>query len=399
MKKKFAAFLREENSLRELVINDAGKPTVDPAFVRQWQSKINLLALEADESVALVLRIRQASVSILLRSDHIDQTNIERYLESGLYLQTDRANRGLLVANSAAGDAQDGGSAGAASITACFGLPIQWPDDVLFGVICVLNYPGKALKPVYRNILSELKESIEQELAELFERSLAPEPSAVLVPAPAAQQETRQAETEAPAREQAQPRSVTPAAAVQPMAVPETVISPALPQNTELDALTSIYCRKKIEDILKHEFERAKRYFKTFSVTMIDLNDLDRISDSLGQDAGDGILKAFAGSVGSKIRETDSWGRWRGDAFILVCPYADTVETQQMFARIKPLVTRDMKTKEAYADFSFGVSQYEPEDLNYQAIVARAEDNMRQYKEMTRRKAFAEGEDRSASSR
>ena len=393
MKKKFAAFLREENSLRELVINDAGKPTVDPAFMHQWQSKINLLALEADESIALILRIRQASVSILLRSDQIDQTNIERYLASGLYLQTDKANRGLLLANSAAGDSQNGNTEGTAAITACFGLPIQWPDDVLFGVICVLNYPGKTLKPVYRNILAELRESIEGELAELFERSLTPEPPAKVSPAPA-----EKPAAVLPELEQQKPEP--PVVAVQPKTEPEAVISAVLSHNSELDALTSVYSRKKIEDILKHEFERARRYFKTFSVTMIDLSGLQKINDTLGQDAGDDILKAFAKSVGSKIRETDSWGRWGGDAFVLVCPYADTVETQQMFARIKPLVTRDMKAMESYSDFAFGVSQYEPEDLTYQAIVSRAEENMHQYQEMAKRKAFAEAEDqKNASSR
>ncbi len=393
MKKKFTAFLREENSLRELVINDTGKPTVDPAFVRQWQSKINLLALEADESVALILRIRQASVSILLRSDHFDQTNIERYLAGGLYLQTDKANKGLLVANSAASDSQDDSAEDTTSVTACFGLPIQWPDGVLFGVLCVLNYPGKALKPVYRNILSELRENIEQELAELFERSLTPEPSAAPAPAPAEKQEARQEAAPEPETPKAEP----PAAAAPPKADPAPVIHPILPQNPELDALTSVYSRKKIEDILKHEFERARRYFKTFSVTMIDLNGLQEINDTLGQDAGDEILKVFASNVGSKIRETDSWGRWGGDAFVLVCPYADTVETQQMFTRIKPLVTRDMKALEAYADFSFGVSQYEPEDLTYQAIIGRAEDNMHQYQEMIKRKAFAEAKNQNAS--
>ena len=36
MKKKFAAFLREEHSLRELAMTDAGKPAIDPLTVR-WR--------------------------------------------------------------------------------------------------------------------------------------------------------------------------------------------------------------------------------------------------------------------------------------------------------------------------------------------------------------------------
>ncbi len=344
MKKKFEAFLREENSLRELAIADTEKPAVDQAFVQRWQSIINLVAMEAKEPVALILQVTRDAISVLLQSENTNQYNIEGYLANGLYCESALGKSGLLIANRASSHSQEGDPASMPSITACFGLPVQWPDETLFGVICVLNNPGKVLKPTYRSILSGLRETIEQELILLL-----------------SQRQT--------------------------------------PQSSETDDLTSIYNRKKIEDILKHEFDRAKRYFKTFSVTMIDLNGFPEIRDSFGPGAGDDTLKAFAKSVGSKIRETDFWGRWDGDVFILVCPYADTVETQQMFARIKPMVNREMKAEEAYSDFSFGVSQYEPDDMTYQTIVKRAQDNMHQYKEMIKRKPIETLDRRNASSR
>jgi diguanylate cyclase (GGDEF)-like protein len=344
MKKKFVAFLREENSLRELIIADVGKPTVDPTFAKRWQGVINLIAMEANEPVALILRVTQDAISNLSKNDYGKQTDFEANQGNGLYCESELGKSGLLIASRALEEDAGEEPVGMPSITACFGLPIQWPDESLFGLICVLNNQGKALKPTYRNILSGIKATIEQELILLENQSKCQIPV------------------------QAQPQ--TPA-----------------PQATETDALTSLYSRSKIEDILKHEFERAKRYLKTFSVTMIDLNGFQKINDSFGREAGDEILKAFAQSVGSKIRETDFWGRWSGDAFVLVCPYADTVETQQMFARIKPSVNQDMKAAAAFSDFSFGVSQYEPDDLSVQAIVKRAEENMLQYKEIIKRKA------------
>ena len=350
MKKKFVAFLREENSLRELMIADAGKPTVDPTFAKRWQSVLNLIAMEANEPAALILRVTQDAISNLSKNDYGKQTNFEANQGAGLYCESELGKSGLLVASRALEENASEEPVGMPSITACFGLPIQWPDESLFGLICVLNNQGKALKPTYRSILSGIQATIEQELILLHNQSLSQRQSAV------------------PAQPQSQ-----------------------VPQTTETDALTSVYSRSKIEDILKHEFERAKRYLKTFSVTMIDLNGFEKINDSFGREAGDDILKTFAKSVGSKIRETDFWARWGGDAFILVCPYADTVETQQMFARIKPSVNQDMKAAPAFADFSFGVSQYEPDDLSFQAIVKRAEENMTQYKEMVKRKAAQRG--------
>ena len=332
MKKKFAAFLREENSLRELAITDSGKPVVDQAFIERWQGVFNLVAAEANAPVALILRVKQDSLSILIKSNNTDQNDIEYYLQNGLYCESDLGKRGLLIANKASNGPQTGEPIDIPSVTACFGLPIQWPDESLFGVVCVLNNPGKVLKPTYRNILSGLKETLEQELVLLQNQQ-------------------------------------------------------HLPQTSDTDAVTSIYDRSKIEDILKHEFERAKRYFKTFSVTIMDLSGFEKDNDSSGHTVGNDLLRAFAQSIGSKVRETDSWGRWQGDEFILVCPYADTVETQQMIARIKPSVNQEMNAVAEFSDFYFGVSQYEPDDLTYQAIVKRADENMHQYKEMIKRRS------------
>ena len=346
MKKKYVAFLREQYSLRELAINDAGKPPVDSPFARQWQSVIELIATEANEPVAQILRVRQDSIRDLAQGDGADPGVSDAPYENGLYCEFELGKSGLLITNKAADDPQDDAPADAPAVTTCFGLPILWPDEALFGVICVPNSTGKVLKPSYRNILAGLRATIEQELILLLKQKQAPPP---------------------------------PAAAA------------------ETDALTSVYSRGKIEDILKHEFERARRYLKTFSITMIDLTGSPGAAASAA--AKDELLKAFAKSIGSKIRETDFWGRWSGDAFILVCPYADTVETQQMFARIRPSVCRDMKAAAGFSDFSFGVSQYEPDDLTYPAIVKRAEENLEQYKEMLRRRSAAASDLKNAHTR
>jgi diguanylate cyclase (GGDEF)-like protein len=331
MKKKIEAFLREEGFLRELAIDGTEKPAVDQALIERWQSVFKLIAMEAHEPAALILRVTLDSIRILLGSDNSEQNNIEYYLWHGLYCESASGKSGLLIANTASSEYQNGDHTGEPAITACFGLPIQWPDKALFGVICVLNKPGKVLKQTYRDILSGIRATLEQELTLLHNQH-------------------------------------------------------QLLQTSETDSLTSIYNRRKIEDIIRHEFEQAKRYFKPFSVTMIDLNGFKRINDTFGHDVGDTILKAFAQSIGSKIRETDFWGRWGGDEFILVCPYTGTLETQRMFARIKPSVARDMKAAAAFSDFSFGVSQYEQDDPTYLAIVKRADENMYQYKENFKRK-------------
>ena len=332
MKKKFEAFLREKGSLRELMIDGAEKPAVDQAFVGRWQRVFSIIAAQACAPAALILRITKSSISILLESDAVDRNAVEYFIENGLYCESALGESGLLISHAIPNDCQNENPIDIPAITACFGLPVQWPDKALYGAICVLNKPGKALKRTYLDIITELKATIEQELEILHTQH-------------------------------------------------------RLQHTSETDALTSIYNRRKIEDILAHEFERAKRYLIPFSVTMIDLNGFKQINDTFGHDVGDDILRAFSKSIGSKIRETDFLGRWGGDEFILICPYTNTIETQQMLTRIKPSVNQDMNAMAAFSDFCFGVSQYQQDDQVYQVIVKRADEIMYQSKSDYKSKA------------
>ncbi len=323
MKKKLEAFLREEDSLQEIAITGAEKPKIDQTVVHRWQRIFNLIARGMHAPTALVLRITQDTISVLLKSDRSDFKEND-YFMYGLYCESTTEKCGLLVKNTAY-DEYHNDAWGSPNLVACFGLPILWPDDELFGTICVLDNPSKVLKQTYTNILVELKTAFEQELESLgYQQQLL--------------------------------------------------------QTAEIDSLTAVFNRRKIEGVLKQEFDRAKRYFSPFSITMMDLNGFKQINDTYGHDAGDRILSAFAQSIASKIRETDFFGRWGGDEFILVCPNAEVNEIQRLIVRIQRSIHQEMIMLGAYSDFSYGVAQYENGDQEYQSIVKRADERMYQYK-------------------
>lgn len=330
MRKKIEAFLREADSLQEIAITGAEKPRIDQTVVHRWQRIFDLIARGMHAPTALVLRITQETISVLLKSGRADVEEND-YFMYGLYCESTTEKCGLLVKNTEYGDFQSG-CQGGSNLVSCFGLPILWPDGELFGTICVLDNPKKILKQTYTNILVELRTAFEQELESLGYQQL-------------------------------------------------------LLQTAEVDSLTAVFNRRKIEGVLKQEFDRAKRYFNPFSITMMDLNGFKQINDTYGHDAGDEILRTFAQGITSRIRETDFFGRWGGDEFILVCPNAEVNETQQLIIRIQRSLYQEMKTMTAYTDFSYGVAQYEGGDLEYQSIVKRADAKMYQYKNDIKLKA------------
>ena len=114
----------------------------------------------------------------------------------------------------------------------------------------------------------------------------------------------------------------------------------------------------------------------------MDIDDLKQINDKYGHNTGDDILKALAYGINSRIRETDYFGRWGGDEFILLCPNTNLLDNEKLISRIKQGVVKDMNEVVESSDFCYGISRFEESDENYQEIVKRADDEMYKCKDI-----------------
>lgn len=86
------------------------------------------------------------------------------------------------------------------------------------------------------------------------------------------------------------------------------------------DSLTGLYNRGHTIDRLNLEWKRAERNHEVLSCVMIDIDHFKAINDNYGHKFGDVILKAVAARTKSLIRETDIFGRYGGEEFLIVLP-------------------------------------------------------------------------------
>ena len=93
------------------------------------------------------------------------------------------------------------------------------------------------------------------------------------------------------------------------------------------DPLTSIYNRRKFNELLTHEVERSKRYKTGLSLIMCDIDYFKNINDSFGHDIGDKTLKIFSAKINENIREVDMFARWGGEEFMILMPNANRIST------------------------------------------------------------------------
>jgi len=83
------------------------------------------------------------------------------------------------------------------------------------------------------------------------------------------------------------------------------------------DFLTGLKNRMYFMTRLEEECKRQERYSseKPFAVSLIDLDDLKKVNDTYGHEAGDELLKVFAEFLEGITRESDVTGRIGGDEF------------------------------------------------------------------------------------
>jgi diguanylate cyclase (GGDEF)-like protein len=107
-----------------------------------------------------------------------------------------------------------------------------------------------------------------------------------------------------------------------------------LEEETRRDALTGVYNRAHLDQVLAREFENASRHKWPLSIAFADLDSFKGINDRFGHQAGDRILQATARILRGNTRETDLLARYGGEEFVVVLPATDAATAQGVCERI-----------------------------------------------------------------
>jgi len=84
------------------------------------------------------------------------------------------------------------------------------------------------------------------------------------------------------------------------------------------DPLTGLHNARYLRDLLPREMLRAKRKGSPLAAIMIDVDHFKRINDSLGHEAGDGVLKELGALFKKSIRGSDIACRYGGEEFAII---------------------------------------------------------------------------------
>lgn len=122
------------------------------------------------------------------------------------------------------------------------------------------------------------------------------------------------------------------------------------------DPLTSIYNRRKFNEMLTMEIERSKRYQNSLSIIMCDIDHFKKINDTFGHDVGDKAIRKFSKQIHENIRETDMFARWGGEEFMILMPNVSAENAHSVAEKLRIIIEKTEVETAGSFTASFGIT-------------------------------------------
>lgn len=110
--------------------------------------------------------------------------------------------------------------------------------------------------------------------------------------------------------------------------------------NSRTDALTGLYNRYWLDEMLPRLIERARTGGEPLGLMMLDADHFKDYNDNHGHLAGDEALRVFASTVMSHIRPNDSAIRYGGEEIVVLLPCVEAGEVLLAGERIRKAISR-----------------------------------------------------------
>ncbi|OGO27902.1 MAG: hypothetical protein A2Z16_04475 [Chloroflexi bacterium RBG_16_54_18] len=110
-----------------------------------------------------------------------------------------------------------------------------------------------------------------------------------------------------------------------------------------IDSLTGIYNRRKLFELGRSEFHRARRFHRPLSILMFDIDHFKRVNDTFGHSIGDLVLSKFAQLLKVGIRDIDILGRYGGEEFLIILPETRKTTAVAIANRLRTQISATFK--------------------------------------------------------
>jgi diguanylate cyclase (GGDEF)-like protein len=120
----------------------------------------------------------------------------------------------------------------------------------------------------------------------------------------------------------------------------------------------------------------AQRFYRPYTLALIDIDDFKHINDTLGHHAGDEALKTIANVISTCSRATDIKSRIGGEEFVIIFPETSLEIGLQQAQKLRKEIEQRIihyETCEFKITVTIGVAQSNAESENFYDIMTHAD--------------------------
>ena len=151
----------------------------------------------------------------------------------------------------------------------------------------------------------------------------------------------------------------------------------ALRTQSVRDALTGLYNRRYLEELLEREVRRSARATQSLGILMIDLDHFKTFNDTYGHEAGDAVLRETGAFLVKGFRAEDFVCRFGGEEFVVILPTAELEVTraraERIRTRVKELTIHHQGRPMGMLTVSIGVAAFPEHGLSPKELMAAAD--------------------------
>ncbi|TYK67356.1 sensor domain-containing diguanylate cyclase [Colwellia echini] len=152
---------------------------------------------------------------------------------------------------------------------------------------------------------------------------------------------------------------------------------------SRIDGLTQVYNRKHWQESLQQEYAKARRYNKSLSLIMLDLDYFKLLNDNFGHQCGDMVLIEVSALISSLLRVEDIFGRYGGEEFAIILPETNINGALELAQRVCKNVAAAALTyneQTLNVTISLGVAELSKHETNYEELITLADKALYQAK-------------------
>ncbi|MFQ5846389.1 MAG: GAF domain-containing protein [Candidatus Methylomirabilales bacterium] len=138
------------------------------------------------------------------------------------------------------------------------------------------------------------------------------------------------------------------------------------------DALTGLFNHRYFYHLLDTEVKRARRYGRSLSLIMLDIDHFKEFNDRHGHLAGDEALRCLAQILRKNSRRVDTVARYGGEEFAIILPETDLEQAAVQAERLR-VAAAEQQWPEGALTISLGAAALAPDMARVEDLVRDAD--------------------------